>query len=84
MYGTTAGKPAKHNLKTGSQVPVEIVAEVDRKVDDGLPDAGGFQFSTFGPEAPADRPPQLASSPARQSIWAINLGNTNCGGASLF
>src|SRR5215471_11410994 len=33
-YGTGT-PPAKHNLKTGSQVPVEIMAEVDRKIDDG-------------------------------------------------
>jgi len=83
VYGTTAGKPFKHNLKTGSQVPVEIVAEVDRKVDDGLPDAGGFQFSTFpgGAGGPTAATCVVAGTP---SIWAINLGNTNCGGASLF
>ena len=83
VYGTTAGKPLKHNLKTGSQVPVEIAAEVDRKVDDGLPDAGGFQFSTFpgGAGAPTAATCVVAGTP---SIWAINLGNTNCGGASLF
>jgi prepilin-type N-terminal cleavage/methylation domain-containing protein len=82
-YGTTAGKPAKHNLKTGSQVPVEIVGEVDRKVDDGLPDAGAFQFSTFpgGAGAPTAATCTNAGPPV---TWAINLGNTNCGGASLF
>ncbi len=42
-------KPAKHNLKTGGQVPVEIIAEVDRKIDDGKPNSGGFQFSTYDP-----------------------------------
>src|SRR5262245_17672776 len=47
-YGTGT-PPAKHNLKPGSQVPVEIMAEVDRKVDDGQPYAGGFQFSTHAP-----------------------------------
>ena len=35
-YGTSGSEPAKHNLKTGGQVPVEIIAEVDRKIDDGL------------------------------------------------
>ena len=82
-YGITAGKPAKHNLKTGSQVPVEIMAEVDRKVDDGLPDAGGFQFSTF--PGGAGGPTAATCTNAGPPItWAINLGNTNCGGASLF
>ena len=35
-YGI-AGSPDKHNLKTGGQIPVAIIAEVDRKVDDGSP-----------------------------------------------
>ncbi len=54
VYGTgTVAAPitAKHNLKTGSQVPVEIMAEVDRKIDDGLPYAGGFQYSVYVPNA---------------------------------
>jgi hypothetical protein len=37
----------KHNIKTGNQVPVEIISEVDRKIDDGNPNTGAFQFSTF-------------------------------------
>src|SRR5690349_4928060 len=47
-YGTGT-PPAKHNLKTGTQVPVEIIAEVDRKIDDGLPYNGAFQFSVAAP-----------------------------------
>ena len=42
-------RPKKHNLKTGGQVPVEIIAEVDRKIDDGKPNSGGFQFSEYAP-----------------------------------
>ena len=36
QYGLGTG-PLKHNLKTGAQLPVEIVSEVDRKIDDGFP-----------------------------------------------
>src|SRR5215467_15866852 len=83
-YGTGT-PPAKHNLKTGSQVPVEIMAEVDRKVDDGLPYAGGFQFSTYAPTgftAPVASPNGCIV--AAGSTWDINGGSTNCGGVSLF
>jgi len=79
--GTT---PARHNLKTGSQVPVEIMAEVDRKVDDGQPYAGGFQFSVYVPTgftAPVASPNGCISA---SSAWDINGGNTNCGGVTLF
>ena len=50
IYDGNYGDPgstssSKHNLKTGTQVPVEIIAEVDRKIDDGRPYTGSFQFS---------------------------------------
>lgn len=32
--------PASHHLYTGSNIPVGIVAEVDRKIDDGIPTTG--------------------------------------------
>ena len=83
VYGTGA-PPAKHNLKTGSQVPVEIIAEVDRKIDDGLPYAGGFQFSVYVPNAGTPLTPANCVNTGTPATWAINLGNTNCGGASLF
>jgi hypothetical protein len=62
---------------------VEIRAEVDRKVDDGLPDAGGFQFSTYVPSGTAPNPATCTNA-GPPVIWAINQGDTNCGGASLF
>jgi len=45
-YGS-ATSAQRHNLKTGAQIPVEIIAEVDRKIDDGRPFSGSFQFSTY-------------------------------------
>jgi len=85
VYGVTAGKPSKHNLKTGSQVPVEIMAEVDRKIDDGLPDAGGFQYTTYvPPPGTALTPSDCVITTATPMTWNIAQGSTNCGGASLF
>jgi prepilin-type N-terminal cleavage/methylation domain-containing protein len=83
VYGTGT-PPAKHNLKTGSQVPVEIIAEVDRKIDDGLPFAGGFQYSIYVPNAGTPLTPANCVNTGTPATWAINLGNTNCGAASLF
>ncbi len=37
----TAGN--SHELWTGRNIPVDILAEIDRKIDDGVPDAGTFQ-----------------------------------------
>ena len=82
-WGVTGNTIQKHNLKTGSQVPVEIIAEVDRKIDDGLPYAGGFQYSTYVPSGTALTPSACVNA-GPPATWAINLGDTNCGGASLF
>lgn len=89
-YGNPAATPLppmKHNLKTGTQVPVEIVAEVDRKIDDGLPYNGGFQFSTYpaGGTAPSPGGPQgCVATTSTPNVWDIKTGSTNCGAASLF
>ena len=89
--GTTAAPSAtKHNLKSGSQVPVEILAEVDRKVDDGSPNTGAFQFSRYqgnGATAPTDGSaiaPACTSATTAAGVWNATNGSTNCGGASLF
>jgi prepilin-type N-terminal cleavage/methylation domain-containing protein len=37
---------ARHNLKTGDQVPSNILAEIDRKIDDGNPTQGTFRAPT--------------------------------------
>ena len=83
-YGS-GSPPAKHNLKTGSQVPVDIMAEVDRKIDDGLPYAGGFQYSTYVPNSGTPLTPgDCVNTGATPPTWNISGGSTNCGGASLF
>lgn len=84
--GTTP--PAKHNLKTGPQIPVEIVAEVDRKIDDGAPNTGSFQFSAYqgnAAAAPADNgAANCTSGTTATATWNATNGNSNCGGASLY
>ncbi|HKQ26906.1 MAG TPA: prepilin-type N-terminal cleavage/methylation domain-containing protein [Burkholderiales bacterium] len=88
--GTTATPaPLRHNIKSGSQVPVDIIAEMDRKIDDGAPNTGGFQFSRYqgnGAAAPTDgaaAQPACTSATTAAGIWNTTNGSTNCGGASL-
>ena len=88
-YGTGT-PPAKHNLKTGGQIPVEIIAEVDRKIDDGSPYSGAFQFSTYIPAVTGYTAPAASTGGGNvgcvsaASAWDIQSGSTNCGAASLF
>jgi prepilin-type N-terminal cleavage/methylation domain-containing protein len=73
------GANPRHNLKTGSQIPSDILAEVDRKVDDGAPATGSFRYSTFNLTPPNNC--MTAETPPR---WGMSSPIANCGGTTLF
>jgi len=81
-------KVFKHSVKTGNQIPVEVIAEVDRKIDDGRPYSGSFQFSTFSgngnrPDYAGTNDDSCTSTETPTTDWNTKLGQSNCGGASL-
>lgn len=79
-----AGSPApRHSLKTGNQIPSPLLAEMDRKIDDGNAASGSFRFSeyTAGSGAPD---PQRCFNQSGGHEWNSATSETNCGGASLF
>ena len=78
VYAGTA--TARHNLKTGNQISSDILAEVDRKVDDGVATTGSFRASTYTTGAATD----AACFNAGTGAWALQNPVTNGGGASLF
>ena len=80
-WGPSTNTVRKHHMNTGGLVPVEILAEVDRKIDDGRPYSGAFQFSAFARSG--DTPPDPATC-VNGSSWDVNAGDANCGAASLF
>lgn len=75
--GTTG---RRHNLKTGNQIPVEIMAEIDRKTDDGAPYTGSLQSSGFGG---TDSTCIVTTTTPPATNWNIQGGTTNCGGVTL-
>jgi prepilin-type N-terminal cleavage/methylation domain-containing protein len=79
-WGVSGNTLYKINLKTGSLLPVELLAEIDRKIDDGKPYSGIFQFSTYAP--PSVTPPTAAAC-ISGSDWNILSAETNCGAASV-
>jgi len=88
-YGAAGASAQRHNLKTGAQIPVEIIAEVDRKIDDGRPFSGSFQFSNYAGNATAPQiggvaAPSCASTATLQNTWNATNGESNCGGAVVF
>lgn len=48
ILGATATTAAAHELMTGLGIPVEVLAELDRKVDDGEPTTGSMQVGKGG------------------------------------
>ena len=87
-YGTgPVGPPipaVRHNIKTGNQIPSDILAEIDRKVDDGNPLGGVFQFSSYNGGSGGTGPTgagscYLAGPPPSWVAPTVS----NCGGASL-
>ena len=84
-YATNAGA-LRHNMKTGNQIPSDLLAEIDRKVDDGNPVGGTFQFSTYdggggGGVAPVGG---AAGQCYVGTDWSSATVAANCGGTSLF
>jgi prepilin-type N-terminal cleavage/methylation domain-containing protein len=70
---------ARHNLKTGAAIPSDILAEIDRKTDDGNANTGSFRAMTGGGVgAPA------TCYVAASGVWVASPGGPNCGGATIF
>ena len=84
VYQGTAATPAtaRHNLKTGPNIPVDILAEIDRKIDDGNAQTGTMRFSAYAAGGVA--PVAANCFVAATGLWASGTGQTNCGAAILF
>ena len=84
VYQGTVAAPAtgRHNMKTGPQIPVDILAEIDRKTDDGLANSGNMRFSAYAAGGVA--PVAANCFDAATGRWAAGNGQTNCGAAILF
>jgi prepilin-type N-terminal cleavage/methylation domain-containing protein len=77
------GQP-RHNLKTGSQIPSEILGEIDRKVDDGSATGGTFRFSAYDGGAGAPMGSGSCYLAAAPFVWSSITPVANCGATSLF
>ena len=85
VYGVGGGA-IRHNIKTGNQIPSDILSEIDRKIDDGNPVTGVFQFSAY----PGGTGASAGTAPTGGAAGTCYDGTTwtaptvsNCGGASL-
>jgi len=86
-YGMSDGGIPRHNLKTGGQIPVAVLLELDRKIDDGKPYKGALQFSTYqgnSAASPTEGGPMTCTTALDPDAdWNLQDGNPNCGAATL-
>jgi Tfp pilus assembly protein FimT len=86
-WGFSTNTVRRHNVKTGNNLPVEVLAEIDRKIDDGLPASGRFQFSPYAAVGTAPSwggtATSCVTSDGPNAIWNVSAGQANCGAASL-
>lgn len=84
IYSDAGTASNRHNLKTGIQVPVNILAEVDRKIDDGNPQGGAFRFSAYAGGATAPTAATCIDTTTTPASWKVAGEENNCGAASIF
>lgn len=80
--GAAATGNSANNLKSGNQIPSNILAEVDRKIDDGNPRTGTLRFSTFTVGGTA--PSAATCAAVNTDLWLVQTPDANCGAANLF
>ena len=72
------------NVKTGNQIPVEIMTEVDRKVDDANAGRGTLRFSVYQSTGTGAAPVAANCFTAATGVWLTTTNEVNCGGANLY
>lgn len=83
VYAVDSGTATKRtNLKTGPQIPAAILAEIDRKIDDGNALRGSMRFSVYA--AGGTAPDATKCYNATTGEWLAGGGEANCGAAILF
>ena len=81
VYADAGTATTRHNLKTGNQIPADILAEVDRKIDDGNAQLGTFRFTTLSATGTAP----TAANCHTTGAWVVTgTVEPNCGATSLF
>lgn len=80
LYGSNANGTgaSNHEIGTGRFIPVGILAELDRKVDDGMPNTGTFQFDSRSVNAPTC----VNFGTAASAVWYVvhSSPQTDCAG----
>ncbi len=70
-----ASKTSKNGIYTGNAIPANVLAEIDRKIDDGSPQTGSFRSAY----------PKLATANCiTKGNWEVSNPSSDCAGVSLY
>lgn len=79
---TLGGTSAAHELISGRAIPSEVLAELDRKVDDGAPSTGSMRLGAAGSGWGATEIALCQDTTVTPAIYQIKTPSTNC--AAIF
>jgi len=75
LYYSATGTPGKNAIYTGRSIPASVMAEIDRKIDDGTPQTGSFRSAY---------PQTTAATCVAGNAWVTNNGGADCSGAQFY
>ena len=85
-YAVPDGAPAaqnRHILKTGGNIASDLLAEIDRKVDDGNPGQGSYRGQTNG-TVNTGALGTCFTLTAVPPVWVTANPGPNCGGVTIY
>jgi len=74
-YNSIGAAPSVNGVYTGRSIPSTAMAEIDRKLDDGLPQTGSFRSAW---------PQRTAATCVAGNTWVVNNGGADCAGVSIY
>ncbi|MGI9293014.1 MAG: hypothetical protein ACR2PS_03450, partial [Pseudomonadales bacterium] len=74
-YNSTGARPNSHGVYTGGVIPSTVMAEIDRKIDDGFPQTGSFRSAW---------PRRTTAGCVAGNAWVVTNGNGDCAGVQLY
>lgn len=75
ITGVRATAPAHLQTHTGPRIPSDIMAEIDRRLDDGIPNRGFVRFNAYDPTGV--EAPSVAQCTEGRSSGSRQAGNLN-------
>ena len=75
QYNAAGARPSRTGVYTGRSIPSTVLAEIDRKIDDGTPQTGSFRSAW---------PLRVSAACVAGNTWVVNNGGSDCAGVQNF